>query len=87
MLILEGAQVGLYWLTVLRKRDGYRRAFGASDVNRITHYDDEKIAALEQDPGIIRNRPKVHAAIANARATLHRPLGTPHTDPCPDCGT
>lgn len=70
MLVLEGAQAGLSWLTVLRKRAGYRHAFDGFDPERIVRYDDAKIAALLADPGIVRNRAKVAATIANARATL-----------------
>lgn len=70
MLILEGAQAGLSWLTVLRKRPHYRRAFDNFDPERIARYDDARIAALLADPGIVRNRLKVTAAVANARAWL-----------------
>ena len=66
-LILEGAQAGLSWITVLRKRENYRAAFDDFDVARIARYDAGKIAALLQDPGIIRNRLKVEAAVTNAR--------------------
>lgn len=69
-LILEGAQAGLSWLTVLKKREGYRRAFHGFDVEHIAHYGDEDVARLLADPGIVRNRLKIAAAIANARATL-----------------
>jgi DNA-3-methyladenine glycosylase I len=70
MLILEGAQAGLNWLTILKKRDNYRRAFDHFDANRIARYDDRKIAALLADEGIVRNRLKIHATIQNAKATL-----------------
>lgn len=70
MLILEGAQAGLSWLTILRKRPHYRRAFDNFDPERIARYDDARIAALLADPGIVRNRLKVTAAVANARAWL-----------------
>ena len=70
MLILEGAQAGLSWLTILRKREGYRAAFDAFDPERIARYDTEKIARLLADPGIVRNRLKVNAAVGNARAWL-----------------
>ena len=70
MLILEGAQAGLSWNTILRKRDAYRKAFDAFDPERIACYDDRKVALLLQDPGIVRNRLKVRAAVANARALL-----------------
>jgi DNA-3-methyladenine glycosylase I len=70
MLILEGAQAGLSWLTILKKRDGYRRAFDAFDPARIARYGDAKVRALLADAGIVRNRLKVAATIANARALL-----------------
>ncbi len=70
LLILEGAQAGLSWLTILKKRIGYRAAFDNFDAVRIATYDDAKIAALLADPGIVRNRLKIHATIANARACL-----------------
>lgn len=69
-LILEGAQAGLSWLTVLRKRDHYRRAFDDFDAEKIARYDDEKRAQLLSDPGIIRNRLKIDSAINNARCYL-----------------
>ncbi len=70
MLCLEGAQAGLSWITVLRKREHYRAAFDNFDAFKIADYGDEKIAELLQNPGIIRNRLKVHAFIKNARAFL-----------------
>ena len=70
LLILEGAQAGLSWLTILKKRVGYRAAFDNFDAVRIAAYDDAKIAGLLADPGIVRNRLKVKATIANARACL-----------------
>jgi len=69
-LILDGAQAGLSWITVLRKRERYREVFDGFDPERIACYDEVKIAALLADPGIIRNRAKVAAAIGNARAWL-----------------
>src|SRR5690348_11231938 len=69
-LILEGAQAGLSWDTILGRRDGYRRAFDQFDAGAIAEYDADKVAALLADPGIIRNRLKVAAAITNARAFL-----------------
>lgn len=69
-LILEGAQAGLSWLTILRKRDNYRAAFDGFDPDRVARYDDAKIAALLADPGIVRNRLKVNAAVVNARCFL-----------------
>ena len=69
-LILEGAQAGLSWATILKKRPGYRRAFHDFDAARIARYDAGDVARLLADPGIVRNRLKVEAAIVNARATL-----------------
>jgi DNA-3-methyladenine glycosylase I len=69
-LILEGAQAGLSWITVLRKRENYRAAFDGFDVARIARYDTGKIAGLLQNPGIIRNRLKVEAAVTNAQKFL-----------------
>ncbi len=69
-LILEGAQAGLSWATVLKKRDNYRRAFDNFDARKIAKYDNRKIAKRLSDPGIIRNRLKIHAAVQNARAFL-----------------
>jgi DNA-3-methyladenine glycosylase I len=70
LLILEGAQAGLSWTTVLKKRDNYRAAFDGFDPERIVRYDEKKVAALLADPGIVRNRLKIGAAIGNARAFL-----------------
>ena len=70
MLVLEGAQAGLSWSTILRKRDGYRRAFADWDVAKIAHFGDRDVERLLADSGIVRNRLKVESAIANARATL-----------------
>ena len=69
-LVLEGAQAGLSWITVLRKRENYRAAFDGFDVARIARYDAGKIATLLQNPGIIRNRLKVEAAVTNAQKFL-----------------
>src|SRR6188508_3011019 len=69
-LILEGFQSGLSWITILRKREHFRRAFDGFDAVKIAGYGPEKTAALLADPGIIRNRQKVEAAIDNARAFL-----------------
>lgn len=69
-LILEGAQAGLSWETILRKRDAYRLAFDSFDPHRVAAYDDAKLASLLLDPGIIRNRLKIAAARTNARAFL-----------------
>jgi DNA-3-methyladenine glycosylase I len=70
MLNLEGAQAGLSWLTILRKRENYRRAFDRFDAARIARYSRAKAAQLMKDEGIVRNRLKVEAVIANAKAFL-----------------
>ena len=70
MLNLEGAQAGLSWITILKKRENYRRAFDEFDPEKMALYDDAKVAALLADAGIVRNRLKVAAAIGNARAYL-----------------
>lgn len=70
LLILEGAQAGLAWSTILRKREGYRRAFGGFDVRAVAAYGDADTARLLADAGIVRNRAKVAAAVGNARAVL-----------------
>ena len=70
LLILEGAQAGLSWDTILRKRERYREVFDGFDPALVAGYGEEKVAALLADPGIVRNRAKVAAAIGNARATL-----------------
>ena len=69
-LVLEGAQAGLSWSTILNRREGYRRAFEGFDPGRIARYGDEDVRRLLADEGIIRNRLKVHSAIRNARAFL-----------------
>jgi DNA-3-methyladenine glycosylase I len=70
MLLLEGAQAGLSWDTVLRRREGYRRAFAGFDPVKVATFGREKQAALLKDVGIIRNRLKIEAAVSNARAFL-----------------
>ncbi|QQS54098.1 MAG: DNA-3-methyladenine glycosylase I [Candidatus Competibacteraceae bacterium] len=70
MLVLEGAQAGLNWLTILRKREGYRRAFENFDPERIARYDDRDTARLLADSGIVRNRLKIAAAVRNAQNFL-----------------
>ena len=70
MLILEGAQAGLSWATILRKREGYRHAFAGFDPERVAGFDAPRVERLLADPGIVRNRAKVGAAIGNARAAL-----------------
>ncbi len=69
-LVLDGAQAGLSWRTILHKREGYRRAFDNFDMETVAGYDDAKIEALLQDPGIVRNRRKIESARRNARAAL-----------------
>jgi DNA-3-methyladenine glycosylase I len=70
LLILEGAQAGLSWSTILKKRENYRRAFDSFEPALIARYGDEKVAALLADAGIVRNRAKIAATIQNARAYL-----------------
>ena len=77
-LILEGAQAGLSWQTILRKRENYRRAFAGFDPAKVARFNDAKIAELLQNPGLVRNRLKIGAAVGNARAFLQttREFGT-----------
>jgi DNA-3-methyladenine glycosylase I len=70
MLILEGAQAGLSWSTILRKRENYRKAFAGFDPVKVARFDARKRAALMRDPGIVRNRLKIEATVANARQVL-----------------
>jgi DNA-3-methyladenine glycosylase I len=70
MLILEGAQAGLSWITILRKRENYRKAFDNFDAKRIAKYDAKKVKQLLANEGIVRNRLKIAATIGNARAYL-----------------
>lgn len=70
MLVLEGAQAGLSWLTILKRREGYRRAFAGFDPQAVAGFGEADAARLLADPGIIRNRLKIASAIANARAFL-----------------
>jgi DNA-3-methyladenine glycosylase I len=69
-LILDGAQAGLSWITILRKRDNYREAFDGFDPEKIARYDERKIEELMKNAGIVRNRLKINAAITNAKAFL-----------------
>ena len=69
-LILETFQAGLSWITVLRKRENFRKAFDDFDYQKIARYGEDKIEALLQDPGIIRNRLKVRATVSNAQAYI-----------------
>src|SRR5215471_19718575 len=70
MLTLEGAQAGLSWITILRKRPAYRRAFDRFNVRKIARYDARRIRALLANPGIVRNRLKISGTVKNARAFL-----------------
>ena len=78
MLVLEGAQAGLSWITILRKRERYREVFDRFDPEAVADYDGRKVAALLADAGIVRNRMKIEAAVGNARALLdvRREFGT-----------
>ena len=69
-LVLESAQAGLSWITILRKRENYRKAYDGFDPVRVAQYDEKKIGELMQNPGIIRNRRKIEASINNARCFL-----------------
>jgi DNA-3-methyladenine glycosylase I len=69
-LVLEGAQAGLSWITILRKRDAYRKAFAGFDPEKVARFNAKKIEALMQDAGIVRNRLKIESAVKNARAFL-----------------
>jgi DNA-3-methyladenine glycosylase I len=69
-LVLEGAQAGLSWSTILRKRDAYRRAFDRFDPRKVARYEKRKVASLLRDAGIVRNRAKIASAIKNAKAFL-----------------
>ena len=70
LLVLEGAQAGLSWSTILNRREGYRRAFGGFDIGIVAAYGERDVERLLADPGIVRNRAKVLAAIGNAQASL-----------------
>ena len=69
-LVLEGAQAGLSWLTILKKREGYRKAFDRFDVERVARYGQKRIQRLLEDPGIVRNRRKIESAVRNAQEVL-----------------
>lgn len=69
-LVLEGAQAGLSWITILKKRENYRQAFDGFDVRKVARYTPAKIERLLQDPGIVRNRLKVESAVSNAKAFI-----------------
>src|SRR3712207_3566181 len=68
MLTLEGAQAGLSWSTILRKREGYRRAFAGFDAEAVARFGDADVGRMLEDTGIVRNRAKIESAIGNARA-------------------
>ncbi|KAB2962652.1 MAG: DNA-3-methyladenine glycosylase I [Thermoanaerobaculia bacterium] len=70
LVVLEGAQAGLSWSTILRKRDAYRRAFRGFDVERVARFGEDEVARLLGDAGIVRHEAKIRSAIANARAAL-----------------
>jgi len=70
MLTLEGAQAGLSWSTILHKRENYRAAFDDFDIAKIAQYDEDKVAKLLKNPGIVRNRLKIHSVITNAQIVL-----------------
>jgi DNA-3-methyladenine glycosylase I len=70
LLVLEGAQAGLSWLTILRKREAYRQRFDEFDIKQVARYDERKIEQLLSEAGIVRNRRKIEAAIQNARAVM-----------------
>jgi DNA-3-methyladenine glycosylase I len=70
MLVLEGAQAGLSWSTILRKREGYRHAFAAFDVEKVARFTKRDVERLLRDPGIVRNRLKVESAVNNAQRVL-----------------
>ena len=70
LLTLEGAQAGLSWITILRKRDAYRAAFADFDFDQVARFDDQRVSLLRQDAGIVRNRAKIESTVSNARAVL-----------------
>src|SRR3989304_448083 len=70
MIVLDGAQAGLSWITILKKRENYRKAFDNFDAKKIARYDRRKITSLLRDEGIVRNRLKIEAGIQNAKAFL-----------------
>src|SRR6266545_2290796 len=70
LLVLEGAQAGLSWSTILHKRDGYRAAFAGFDVEQVARFGSRDVERLLRDPAIVRNRLKVESAVANARSTI-----------------
>jgi DNA-3-methyladenine glycosylase I len=70
LLTLEGAQAGLSWNTILKRREGYRKAFAGFDIEKVASLGEEDVARLLEDPGIIRNRGKIEATISNARVVI-----------------
>jgi DNA-3-methyladenine glycosylase I len=80
-IVLEGAQSGLAWITILRKREGYREAFEGFDPDAVAAFDQERIEELMLNPGIVRNRRKIESAVTNARAVVGlRETGTTLTE-------
>ncbi len=75
LLTLEGFQAGLAWITILRKREGFRRAFGGLAIEQVAAFDDRDVARLLADAGIVRHRGKIEATIGNAQAALELPTG------------
>jgi DNA-3-methyladenine glycosylase I len=75
LLTLEGFQAGLAWITILRKREGFRSAFGGFEIERVARYDESDVERLLDDAGIVRHRGKIEAAIGNARAAQALPGG------------
>jgi len=71
MLTLEGAQAGLSWLTILNKREGYRKAFSNFDIKKVARFSEKKIEKLLLNPGIVRNKLKVNSTVTNAKAFIH----------------
>ncbi|MGD9870076.1 MAG: DNA-3-methyladenine glycosylase I [Thauera sp.] len=82
MLVLEGAQAGLSWITILKKRENYRRAFDDFDADKVARYTAADVERLMADAGIVRNRLKIESAIANARATLEAQARFGSLDAC-----
>lgn len=80
MLVLEGFQAGLSWITILRKREAFRRAFAGFDPVRIATWGEADVRRLLEDPGIVRHKGKIEATITNARAYLHLQQTTPFND-------
>ena len=73
-ICLEGFQAGLSWFTILKRREGFRRAFDNFEVEKVASYNDDKVALLLEDPGIIRNKAKINSAIKNARLIVEKDI-------------